>query len=119
MALVIATECNQAALNGITALIANIRLDTSGDAELAVLPLSWGSASNAAPSVATATVTADTSVTAGTIAKFIMRTSGNVARISGSVGVGSGDLQVTDNVIPSGATQVTSSGGISLSLSLG
>lgn len=94
----IATEVNQAALNGITALIADIRFDTSADAELAVLPLSWGSASNAAPSVATATATADT------ITKFIMRTAGAVARISGSVGTSATDLVVTDNVIPSGAT---------------
>lgn len=118
MAATIATEVNQAALNGITALIADIRFDTSADAELAVLPLSWGSASNAAPSVATATATADTAVTAGTITKFIMRTAGAVARISGSVGTSATDLVVTDNVIPSGATQVTSAGGISLSLAI-
>lgn len=118
MALTIANECRKAALDAITALITNMRLDTSADAELAVLPLSWGAATTANPSVSVATVTPDTSVTAGTIAKFIMRTAGNVARINGSVGVGTGDLQVTDNVIPSGATQVTSAGGISLSLTL-
>ncbi len=118
MAATIATEVNQAALNGITALITNIRFDTSGDAELAVLPLSWGSASNATPSVATATATADVSVTDGTIAKFLMRTGGGATRINGSVGTAATDLVVTDNVIPSGATQVTSAGGISLSLAI-
>lgn len=118
MAVTIANECRKAALDGITALITNIRFDNSSDAELAVLPLSWGAATTANPSVAVATATADTSVTAGTITKFLMRTAGNATRINGSVGVGSGDLQVTDNVIPSGATQVTSAGGISLSLSL-
>ena len=118
MAVTIANECRKAALDAIAALITNIRFDSSADAELAVLPLSWGAATTASPSVAVATATADTSVTAGTITKFLMRTSGNATRINGSVGVGSGDLQVTDNVIPSGATQVTSAGGISLSLSL-
>ncbi len=118
MALTIANECRKAALDAITGLITNIRLDTSSDTELAVLPLSWGAATTASPSVAVATVTPDTSVTDGTIAKFIMRTAGNAARISGTVGTSGADLIVTDNVIPSGATQVTSAGGISLSLSL-
>jgi hypothetical protein len=114
----IANEVPKAALDGITALIADIRFDSAADAELAVLPLSWGAATTANPAVAVGTATADTSVTDGTITKFIMRTAGAATRINGSVGVGSGDLQVTDNVIPSGATQVTSTGGISLSLSL-
>ena len=114
----IANEVKKAALDGITAIITNIRLDSAADAELAVLPLTWGAASTASPSVAVGTVTTDTSVTAGTITKFIMRTSGNATRINGTVGVGSGDLQVSDNVIPSGATQVSSSGGISLSLQI-
>ena len=57
MAVTIANECRAAALNGITALITNIRLDSAADAELAVLPLSWGSATTASPSVAVATVT--------------------------------------------------------------
>lgn len=118
MALTIATECNQAALAAVAALITKIRFDTSADAELAVLPLSWGSATNADPSVIVGAATADTSVTDGTIAKFIMQTAGDVARISGSVGTSGADLVVTDNVIPGGATQVTSAGGISLSLSL-
>jgi hypothetical protein len=114
----IANEVGAVALDGITAILADIRFDSAADAELAVLPLSWGSASVASPSVAVGTATPDSSVTPGAIAKFIFRTAGAATRINGSVGVGSGDLQVTDNVIPSGATQVTSTGGISLSLSL-
>lgn len=117
MALTITDEVQAAALDGITALLADLRLDTSLDAELAVLPLSWAAASTATPSTAVATVTADSSVTDGTIAKFILRSSGAAARISGSVGVGSGDLQVSDNVIPPGTSQVTSSG-ITLSLTI-
>jgi hypothetical protein len=118
MALTVANECKKAALDGITALITKIRLDSAADAELAILPLSWGAATTASPSVAVGTATTDTSVTAGTITKFLLRTSGDANRITGTVGVGSGDLQVSDNVIPSGATQVSSSGGISLSLQI-
>ena len=121
MALTISNECRKAALDGLTALLSggSIRFDSAADAELAVLPIaSVGAATTASPSVAVLTMTADTSVTAGTITKFIMRTSGAATRINGSVGVGSGDLQVTDNVVPSGATEVSCSGGISLSLQL-
>ena len=120
MAVTIANECRKAALDGITGLLSggNIRFDSAADAELAVLPLSWAAATTANPSVAVGTATADSSVTAGTITKFLIRTSGAATRINGSVGVGSGDLQVTDNVIPSGATEVSCPGGISLSLSL-
>lgn len=118
MALTIANECRKAALDGITALITKIRFDSAADAELAILPLSWGAATTASPSVAVGTATADTTVTAGTITKFLMRTAGDANRINGTVGVGSGDLQVTDNVIPSGATEVSCTGGISLSLQL-
>ena len=118
MAITVQNECKKAALDGITALITKIRLDSAADAELAVLPLSWAGASTASPSVAVGTATADTSVTAGTITKFLFQTAGSATRINGTVGVGSGDLQVSDNVIPGGATQVTSTGGISLSLQI-
>lgn len=120
MAVTIANECRKAALDGITALLSggDIRFDSAADAELAVLPLSWGAATTASPSVAVGAATADTSVTPGTITKFLIRTSGAATRINGTVGTSGADLIVTDNVIPSGATQVTSSGGISLSLQL-
>lgn len=120
MAVTIANECRKAALDGITALLSggDILLSSAGDVELAVLPISWAAATTASPSTAAGTATTDTSVTAGTITKFAFRTSGAGVRINGSVGVGSGDLQVTDNVIPSGATQVSSSGGFTLSLQL-
>jgi hypothetical protein len=120
MALTIANECRKAALDGITGLLTggDIRFDTSANAELAVLPLSWAAASTASPSTAVGTAATDTSVTAGTIAKFLLRTSGAATRINGSVGTTGTDLVVTDNVIPSGATQVSCSGGITLSLQL-
>jgi hypothetical protein len=114
----IANEVRKAAADGITSVLADVRLDTSGDAELAVLPISWAAATTANPSVAVGTTTADNSPTAGTIAKFIFRSGAAATRINGSVGVGSGDWQVSDNVIPGGTTSVNIPGGISLSVSL-
>lgn len=121
MALTFANECRKAALDGITALLSggNLYLTTSGDVELATLPISSvGAATTASPSVAVLSLTADSSVTDGTIAKFALRTSGSAVRINGSVGTSGTDLVVTDNVVPSGATEVSCSGGLSLSLSL-
>lgn len=114
----IANEVRKAALDGITAILADVKLDTAADAELAVLPISWGAATTASPSVSVGTTTPDATPTAGTIGKFIFRTGAAATRISGTVGVGSGDWQVSDNVIPGGTTSVDIPGGISLSLSL-
>ena len=123
MALTIANECRKAALDGITALLASGKfvLQSAGPVERATLtlPASWGAASTSSPSTATATgITADSSVTPGTITLFQLQTSGSAVRINGTVGVGSGDLQVTDNVIPVGATEVSCTGGLTLSLQL-
>lgn len=112
MALTIAAEVKKAACDGITALFnsGQFRLLTGADAELAMPTFgatAFGAATTASPSVATANaLTADATITAGTIGKFDLRTSGAASRIAGTVGVGSGDLQVTDNVIPGTATSV-------------
>lgn len=123
MALTIANECKKAALDAITALLngGNFVLQAAGPTTLASLTLNataFGAATTASPSVAASNaITADTTVTAGTITLFRLETSGAAVRINGTVGVGSGDLQVSDNVIPSGATQVSSSG-LNLSLQI-
>lgn len=116
-----ANECRKAALDGITALLSggSLLLTTAGDAELAILPIaSVGAGTTASPSVAVLTLTADSSVTDGTITKFVLRTSGAATRINGSVSTTSGDIVVTNNVVPVGATEVSCSGGLSLSLQL-
>jgi len=119
----VANEVRAAALNGICALFnsGQIRLENSSSAELATPTFgstAFGSATNASPSVATSNaITADTtSITAGTIAFIDFRTSGGASRLRGSVGVGTGDYQVADNVIPSGTTSVGISGGVQFSL---
>lgn len=123
MALTIANECKKAALDAITALLngGNFVLQAAGPTTLASLTLNataFGAATTASPSVAASNaITADTTVTVGTITLFRLETSGAAVRINGTVGVGSGDLQVSDNVIPAGATQVSSSG-INLSLQI-
>ena len=124
MPLVIQNEVKKAALDGVTPLFNNgfFGLYSAADAELAKLTFgatAFAAASTASPSVAASNaITADNSVTAGTITKFQLQTSGSALRINGTVGVGSGDLQVTDNVVPSNATQVSCTGGLSLSLQL-
>ena len=124
MTISVANEFKAAALAGGLALLnsGQFRLLTSGDAELANLTFAstaFGTPTTASPSVAVSNaITADASITAGTIAKFELRTSGGATRISGSVGVGTGDLQVTDNVIPGTATSVSCPGGLSISLQI-
>ena len=124
MAISVANECKAAALAGMAALLnsGQFRLLTSADAELANLTFgstAFGTPTTASPSVATSNaITADATITAGTIAKFELRTSGGATRISGSVGVGTGDLQVSDTVIPGTATSVSCPGGLTLSLQI-
>lgn len=127
MALTITTEVKQAALNGITALFNNGHFqltNTAGGAGTELADLLFGAtafaaASNASPSVAVSNaITADASVTAGTILGFNLRTSTPTTRISGNVGTSGADLNVTDNVIPSGATSVSCPGGLTLSLQI-
>jgi hypothetical protein len=124
MTISVANECKAAGLNGITALLnsGQFRLLTAADAELANLTFSataFGAATTASPAVATSnTISADTSVTAGTIAMYELRTSGGANRITGSVGVGTGDLQVSDAVIPGTATSVSCPGGLTISLQI-
>ena len=124
MAWTYSNSARAAALNGITALLngGNARLLTSGDVELAAPVFgspAFGVATTASPSVATANaLTADTSITAGTIGKIAFRTSAGTAIKSGIVGVGSGDFQVSDNVIPLGATSVNLTS-LTFSLTLG
>lgn len=112
----IANEFKASALAGGLALLnsGQFRLLTSADAELANLTFgspAFGTPTTASPSVATANaITADSSVTAGVIAKFEFRTNGGATRISGSVGVGTGDIQIGDTTIPGTATSVSCSG---------
>jgi hypothetical protein len=120
----IANEFKAACLTGGCALLnsGQFRLLTAADAELANLTFAstaFGTPTTASPSVATSNaITADSGVTAGTIAKFEMRTSGGSNRITGSVGVGTGDIQISDTVIPGSATSVSCPGGITISLQI-
>jgi hypothetical protein len=120
----IANEFKAACLAGGCALLnsGQFRLLTAADAELANLTFNstaFGAPTTASPSVATSNaITADASVTAGTITKFELRTSGGATRISGSVGVGTGDIQIADNVIPGTATSVSCPGGLTISLQI-
>jgi hypothetical protein len=105
-----------AALSGICALFngGSARLLTSADAELAAPTFgnpAFGTPTSASPSVATANaLTADTSITVGTVEKIAFRDSATNVLINGTVGTSGADFNVTDNVIPSGATSVNITG---------
>ena len=123
MALTIADAFEQACLNGGLALLNNgfFLLTTGADAELAKLTFgatAFAAASGNPASATSNAITKDTSITAGTIAKFQLQTSGGVARVSGSVGTSGADLNVTNNVIPAEATEVTCDAGLTITLSL-
>lgn len=131
MALTIADKYEQGALNGGNAALntgatdatGDFRLLTSADVELANLTLSATAFQNATSSggltsALSNTITKDTSITPGTIAKFQLRDRDNVALIAGSVGLSGADLNVSDNVIPPTATEVTCTAGLTLTLQL-
>lgn len=125
MAWTVSNLVKAAALDGLCALFnsGQIRLENSGSSELATPTFgatAFAAASNASPSAAASnTITADSSsITAGTIAFIDFRTSGGSSRLRGSVGVGSGDYQVSDNVIPSGTTSVGIPGGVTFTLQI-
>ena len=116
MAWTIANAINKAGLDGITAAFngGSVDLSSSAPAVLANVGLNataFGGGTTAAPSVASANATTpDTSITAGTIVAIAFKNSGGTTLINGSVGVGSGDFQVADNVIPGSATSVDIAG---------
>ncbi len=126
MALTIADAFEQAALNAGLALLnsGQFRLttaDNGGGTELALLTFSATAFQNSTGNPASATsnaITKDTTISSGTILGFDLRTSGGVSRINGTVRTSGGDLNVTNNVIPAEATEVTCDAGLTITLSL-
>jgi hypothetical protein len=124
MALSYSNLAKKAACDAILALLnsGQFRLLTAADAELASLTFAataFQGATTASPAVAQSnSIAADNTVTPGDIAKFELRTSGSVNVISGTVGVGSGDLQITSVTIPGTATSVGCPGGLQYSQQL-
>lgn len=126
MTLQIADAFEQACLNAGLALLnsGQFRLttaDNGGGSELALLTFGTTAfqASSGNPASATSNAIAkDTSITAGTILGFDLRTSGGVSRINGTVRTSGGDLNVTDNVISGSATEVTCDAGLTITLAL-
>ncbi len=121
----VATACNAAALDGITALLAGGAFELLDNSQvLASLPLqtsggAFAPASVASPAVANSNaIGSDTSVLPGPITVFKLKTSADASRIEGTVGTSGADLIVTDNVIPVDATEVSCPGGIALSLAI-
>ena len=113
MALTIDNSARQAALNGITALLAGgdfQLLATSTELAIAVPDLGRRVRQRILGQPVDCGVDAigsDTSGDAGTINTFRLRNAGGTSIITGTVGTSGADLNVTDNVIPSGATSVS------------
>lgn len=90
----------------------NIVMQTSGDVEVATLPLSDPAYGDAAAAVAAAnSITSDTDATGGTIAKFVAEDSDGNDAILGSVTAtgGGGDIELSSVVIGAGDTVSLSS----------
>lgn len=88
-----------------------LEFQTSGDVEVATLTLAATAFGASASGIATAgTITADSSATGGTIAKFVLKTSGGTVILSGTAGsVGTEDIVLSTATIGSGDTVSCSS----------
>lgn len=112
-----ANEMKKAALDAALALLngGQFRLLNISSTELANLTLSTPAFSTAAAaaspySAAANAIASDSTITPGDIALFELRNSSSQTRISGTVGVGTGDIQVASVTIPGTATSVSCSG---------
>lgn len=124
MAWTVNSLVDQAACSAIGALFngGSVRLTDSGASELAAPAFNataFGTPTNAHPSVAAANAfTGDASFTAGTIANIAFRNSGGTTLISGTVGVGSGDFQVSSADIPGSGVDYVSLSALNLTVSM-
>lgn len=125
--MIFANECRKAVLDALAAQFnsGSFVLTTAingGGSELASLTFgatAFAGASTASPSVAVSNdITAAADPVAGTILGFALQTSAGATRISGSVGVGSGDIQVSSNVIPDGTLEVSCTAGLQITLQI-
>ena len=88
----------------------NLVIMTSGDAEVATLPLSPTAFGNAVTGQASANaITDDDNATGGTAALHKFETSGNAERWRGTVGTSSAELILSTTTIPAGAKVSVSS----------
>jgi len=88
----------------------NLVIMTSGDVEVATLPLNATAFGAAASGIATANaITSDTSATGGTAALFKLETSGTTEVVRGTVGTSGADLNLSSVTIGAGDTVSVSS----------
>jgi hypothetical protein len=131
MALTLADKFERGALDGACATLnvgstdstGDFRLLTAADVELAQLTFATtafqaATSGGGLASAVSNAIVKDTSITAGTFTKFQLRDRDNVVMVAGSVGLSGADLNVSDNVIPGTATEVTCTAGLTLTLQL-
>lgn len=131
MALTVADAFERGALNGALATLNAGTTDASGDFRLlsatdvelaqltfAATAFAAATSSGGLASALSNTITKDTSITAGTITKFQLRDRDNNVMLNGTVGTSGADLNVSNNVIPPTATEVTCDAGLTLTMAL-
>lgn len=92
-------------VDNLDAATATLQFDTSGDVEVATLTCSVPAFGVSSSGTATASaITADSSATGGTIAKFILKNSVGTAIVQGSVTAtgGGGDIELNSVVVSAG-----------------
>lgn len=111
MALTLATPMRNALADAIDTQIgttATLEFQTSGDVEVATLPLSNPAFGSASTGVISVTGTPqDTSATGGTMAKFVIKSGGTTVQITGTVGTSGADINFAGGVTIGAGDTVT------------
>jgi hypothetical protein len=111
MALTLATTMRDAIANAVDATIgtsATLEFQTSADAEVATLTLGSPAFGDSSTGVITLSGTplSDTSATAGTMAKFVIKSGGTTAQITGTVSTSGADINFSGGVVVTGGDTV-------------
>lgn len=107
MATTLETIARNAACNAIAALHDSGTLEFQTSSNVEVATLTFGSTAFGAASSGVATANAigsDPSATGGTTTKFVTKTSGSAAILSGTVGTSGTDIIIDNNVVGAGVT---------------
>lgn len=104
MALTLATTMRDAIADAVDATIgtsATLEFQTSGDVEVATLTLgnpAFGASSTGVITLS-GTPLSDTNATGGTMAKFVIKSGGTTAQVTGTVGTSANDINFAAGVV--------------------
>lgn len=112
MALTLADTCRNAILDAVDTLIGTtgtLEFQTAASAEVATLTLgnpAFGAAGSGTMALS-GTPLSDTSATAGTMSKFVLKTGGSTIQITGTVSTSGADINFAGGVTVGGGDTVT------------